>query len=215
MGINPNPNTTKFFIYSVYLFCCEFEIGWNLQTGVIGMNWFIKGVALAGFVAAIAVMAMVAANLEREPIISHVTMANLDLDDQLTKVDHMVVVLVKEVIKPDHDKDAYPDNPRYFGDVIVIVEEDLLGTVHKDEILVRTYPYTDHTTHFAEGERALLFLVPVHPESVEGEDVYRISGRYQGKYSFDEANDRLVDPKYAEKTYKLSEIKARLADLSR
>ena len=179
------------------------------------MNWFIKGAALSGFVAAIAVMAVVAANLEREPIIAHVTMANLDLDDQLVEVDHMVVVLVKEVIKSHHDKDAYPDTPRYFGDVIVIVEEDLLGTVHEDEILVRTCPSTDHAAHFTEGERALLFLVPGHPKSVEGEGVYRISGMYQGKCGFDEANDRFADPKYAEKTYKLSEIRARLADLPR
>lgn len=182
---------------------------------MIETNKFIKGSALAGFIAAIAVMGVVAASTDREPTIVHVAMAKLDLDDQLEKVDHIVIGLVKEVVKPYQDQNAHPDVPRYFGDVIVIVEEDLLNTVDGDEITVRTHHRAYDAASFVEGERALLFLIPGHPDSVEGEGVYVVSGMYQGKYGFDEAKNKFIGPKYHEKEYRLSEIKAKLANQSR
>ena len=187
------------------------------------MNKFIKGSALVGFIALIAVMGIVAANME-DPVqrTSSVSMKSVDLDEHLNTTDHIVIGLVKEVIKPYSDKNAHPDIPRYFGDVIVVVEEDLLGTVDEDEITIRTYPNFREAPSFVEGERALLFLIPGHPDSVEGEGVYVVSGMYQGKYDFDEANNKFIDPKnkfvYPEndaKTYRLSEIKAKLANLPR
>ena len=180
------------------------------------VNKIIKGSALAGFVALIAVMGIVAANMERGPQIeSHVSLAKVDLDDQINKIDHAVIGLVKEVIIPYSDKNAHPDIPRYFGDVIVIVEEDLLGTVGTDEITIRTHHNFDEAPFFIECERALLFLIPGHPDSVEGEGVYVVSGMYQGKYDLDKVKNRFIDPKYDNTEYQLSEIKAKLADKSR
>ena len=179
------------------------------------MNKIIKGSALAGFIAAIVVMGVVAANIDREQPKSHVAMANIDLDEHLKTTDHIIIGLVKEVIKPHQDENAHPDIPRYFGDVIVIVEEDLLNTVDGDEITIRTHHNTRQASSFIEGERALLFLIPGHPDSVEGEGVYVVSGMYQGKYDLDEVSNKFIDPKYDGKTYQLSEIKTKLANISR
>lgn len=178
------------------------------------MNKFIKGSALAGFVTVIAIMGMIAANMDQEQITVNVALANLDLDDQLDHADHIVIGLVKEVIKPYSDQNAHPDIPRYFGDVLVIVEEDLLETIEEDEILIRTHHNAHEAPSFTEGERALLFLISGHPKSVEGEGVYVMSGMYQGKYDFDRVKNKLMDPKDDEKTYQLSEIKAKIANLS-
>ena len=176
------------------------------------MNKIIKGSALAGFIALVAVMGVVAANMDQEQPKARVSMANVDLDEHLKTTDHIIIGLVKEVVKPYADENAHPDIPRYFGDVIVIVEEDLLDTVDEDEITIRTHHSTRQSPTFIEGERALLFLIPGHPKSVEGEGVYVVSGMYQGKYDLDEAKDKFIDPKYDDKEYQLSEIKARLAD---
>lgn len=179
------------------------------------MNKIIKGSALAGFIALIAVMGMIAANMNQEQPKARVSMANVDLDEHLNITDHIIIGLVKEVIKPYSDQNAHPDIPRYFGDVIVIVEEDLLGTVHEDEINIRTHHNFREAPSFIEGERALLFLIPGHSDSVEGEGVYVVSGLYQGKYDLDEVKNKFIDPKYDNKEYQLSEIKAKLADIHR
>lgn len=173
------------------------------------MHKIIKGSALAGFIAAIAVMGMVAANMEREPTHSYVSVRSMDLDDHLEASNHIIIGLVKEV---NPDQSMRPDIPRYFGDVIVVVEEDLLGTVDGDEITIRTQPNIRESPSFVEGERTLLFLIPSHPKSVEGEGVYVVSGVYQGKYDLDEANDKLVDPFNDERTYRLSEVRDKIAN---
>lgn len=178
------------------------------------MNKIIKGSALAGFVALVATMGIVAASIDDERPKSNVSMRNLDLDDQLNYVDHIVVGLVKEVVSPYADPNAHPEIPRYFGDVIVIVEEELRGSTGENEITVRTHHHARQASTFIEGERALLFLIPGQPDSVEGEGVYVVSGMYQGKYDLDESTNRLVDPKNDEKTYRLSEIKAKIANWS-
>ena len=177
------------------------------------MNKIIKGSALAGFIVAIAVMGVVAANMNQPQPKGNSALANVDLDEHLETTDHIVIGLVKEVVKPYPDKDAHPDIPRYFGDVVVIVEEDLLNTVDGDEITIRTHHNSRQAPSFTEGERALLFLIPGHPDSVEGEGVYVVSGMYQGKYNLDEAKNKFIDPKYDDKEYHLSEIKAKLADV--
>lgn len=179
------------------------------------MHKILKGSALAGFVALVATMGIVAASIDDERPKSNVAMRNLDLDDQLNKVDHIVVGLVKEVVSPHADPNAHPEVPRYFGDVIVIVEEELRGSTGENEITVRTHHHARQASTFTEGERALLFLIPGQPDSVEGEGVYVVSGMYQGKYDLDEAANRLIDPKDDERTYQLSEIRAKIANMTR
>lgn len=178
-------------------------------------NKIVKGSALAGFVALVAVMGVVAAGMDgHERPMSNASLANLDLDDQLKKVDHIAVGVVVEVVKPYEDVNAHPEVPRYFGDVVFAVEQDLLDTIDEDLITLRTQHNVKQTPAFEEGERALLFLIPGQPGSVEGEGVYVVSGMYQGKYKLDPTTEKYTDPKYDAKSYLLSDIKAKLADMS-
>ncbi|KER05404.1 hypothetical protein AAA799E16_01954, partial [Marine Group I thaumarchaeote SCGC AAA799-E16] len=98
--------------------------------------------------------------------------------------------------------------PRYFGDVIITVEEVLLGTIGEKEITIRTHANIAQEATFNVGERALLFLVKSTAENVEGEGVYVVSGMFQGK--FDITDGIVKDPKYSELTYNETDLRQQI-----
>lgn len=166
----------------------------------------ITGIASIFVVATI--FGVVASNIDNSMPIGSAALANLDLEDQIDKVDHAIIGIVKEAGKPYPDKNAHPDIPRYFGDVIVTVEEDLYGTISEKEITIRTHANMKQAPTFEQGERVLLFLIPGHPDSVEGEGVYVVSGMYQGKYAIKDGIAQ--DPKHEELIYNVNNLKSQI-----
>ncbi len=161
---------------------------------------------IAGIFAVAAVFGIFASTIDNPQPLSNSALSNLDLEDQINKVDHAIIGVVKEVVQPYPVKSEYA--PRYFGDVIVTVEEDLYGTISEKEITVRTHANSRQTPTFEQGERVLLFLIPGHPDSVEGEGVYVVSGMYQGKFTI--IDDIAQDPKYEDKSYNVDDLKTQV-----
>jgi len=163
---------------------------------------------IAGIIAIAAVFGIFASNMDTAPEMGRASLANLDLEDQMNKVDYAIIGVVKEVIQPYPDRNGNPDIPRYFGDVIITVEEVLKGEIIEKEITIRTQANIREEVTFTDGERALLFLVAGEPGSVEGEGVYVVSGMYQGKYTITDGIAQ--DPKYEDKTYIESDLRTQI-----
>ena len=162
---------------------------------------------IAGILTIAVVFGVFASSMESTQVMSNASLADLDLQDQMNKVDHAIIGVVKEAGKPYPVENEH-NIERYFGDIIITVEEDLYGTITEKEITVRTHTNARQAPTFEQGERVLLFLIPGHPDSVEGEGVYVVSGMFQGKYSI---TDNIVqDPKNPELTYNLTDLKSQV-----
>lgn len=170
------------------------------------MNKTLQITSIASIIAIAAVFGVFASNIDTTPELGHAAMDIVDLDDQMIKSNYAIIGVVKEVGQPYPVKSEYA--PRYFSDVIVTVEEDLYGTVTEKEITIRTHANISEEVTFTLGERALLFLVPGQPDSVEGEGVYVVSGMYQGKFTIEDGIAK--DPKYEELTYNEINLKTQV-----
>ena len=170
------------------------------------MKKTLKIASIASIFAISAIFGMFASNIDTTPELGHASMDIVDLQDQVEKSDYAVIGVVKEVGQPYPVKSDYA--PRYFGDVIFAVEEDLFGTVGEKEITIRTHANVAEEVNFKVGERALLFLVKSSAENVEGEGVYVVRGMFQGKFSIE--NGIVKDPKYEELTYDESDLKTQI-----
>lgn len=162
---------------------------------------------IAGMFAIVAVLGVFASNMESTQVMGNASLADLDLQDQMDKVDYAIIGVVKEAGKPYPVENEH-DIERYFGDIIITVEEDLYGTVSEREITVRTHANARQAPTFEEGERVLLFLIAGEPKSVEGEGVFVVSGMFQGKYSI--TDDIVQDPKNPELTYSLTDLRTQV-----
>lgn len=161
---------------------------------------------IASILVAGAVLGIFVANINTNEEMGHASLIQVDLEDQITKSEYAVIGTVKEVREPYPVKSEYA--PRYFGDVIITVEEDLLGNIGEKEITVRTHANIEEEADFNVGERALLFLVKSSADNIEGEGVYVVSGMYQGKFEI--TNGIVKDPKYDELTYSEAELRQQI-----
>lgn len=152
--------------------------------------------AIAGILAIAGIFGVFASNIDTTPELGHAALADLTLEKQINDADYAIIGIVKEVGQPFPDKNAHPGVPRYFGDVIVTVEEVLRGEITEKEITIRTHANVRQQTTFEENERMVLFLTAGEPESVEGEGVYVVRGMFQGKYTLE--NGIAKDPKTLE-----------------
>jgi len=153
-----------------------------------------------------AVLGIFMANINTNEEMGHASLIQVDLGDQIVKSEYAVIGTVKKVGEPYPVKSEYA--PRYFGDVIVTVEEELIGSMDEKEITIRTHPNIEEEADFHVGERALLFLVKSSADNVEGEGVYVVSGMYQGKFEI--TNGVIKDPKYDELTYSEAELRQQI-----
>ena len=141
-----------------------------------------------------------------EEVTGHASLAKVDLADHISNREYAIVGTVKEVGASYHAQSEYA--PRYFSDVLITVEEDLLGTISDREIVIRTHANIAEEVTFNVGERAILFLVKSTAENAEGEGVYVVSGMHQGKF---EIIDGIVkDPKYSELTYNETDLRQQI-----
>lgn len=167
--------------------------------------------SIASIVAVATVFGIFAANFDNEPSLGNAALANLDLDDQMNKVDYAIIGVVKEVGQPYPDKNAHEGTSRYFSDVVITVEEDLYGTITDKEVIIRNHEHMRQQATFEQGERALLFLIAGEPGSIQGEGVFVVSGMFQGKYTIQ--NGIVQDPKNPELTYNETDLKTQIKSL--
>ena len=163
---------------------------------------------IAGIIAVASLFGVFASNYDTTIEKGYAALADVTLEKQLNDADLAIVGTVKEIQQPYPDKNAHPDIPRYFGDVIVTVEEVLRGEITEKEIIIRTHANVREEASFEENERMILFLTAGVPESVEGKGVYVVRGMYQGKYSLQ--NDMALDPKQDGITYSEIDLKSRI-----
>lgn len=161
---------------------------------------------IAGILVVGAVLGIFAANVDTNEEIGHASLIQVDLEDQIAKSEYAIIGTVKEVGEPYPVKSEYA--PRYFSDAIIMVEEDILGTIDEKEITIRTHANIEEEVDFEVGERALLFLVKSSAENVEGDGVYVVSGMFQGKFEI--TNGIVKDPKYDELTYSEAELRQQI-----